>query len=66
MARYYQKINELGEVEKVVVAESKQWLIDNLGGNWEAITKTEIDKNDIIYYSAFMEKIYSEDNTEKK
>ena len=66
MARYFAKINELGEVEKFVVADSKQWLTEKLGGKGEGITKIEIDKKGLVYYSAFIEKLYLQNKIDKK
>lgn len=69
MARYYQKINESGEIERVVVADSIDFCKENFPGNWEVITKKEIEANDLVFYSAFMDKLFKDNeeyNNEKK
>ena len=43
---------------KIIVAESLEWVLENLGEGWVEINEQEIPK-DTITYSGFMESIYN-------
>lgn len=54
-------MNYFTNQEKIIVAESLEWVLDNLGEGWVEINKVEIP-SETVTYSGFMEKIYGNTN----
>jgi hypothetical protein len=49
MSKKFAKINENNTVVDVVVADSKQWCIDNLGGTWIETNDDNFPSKGFIY-----------------
>lgn len=54
---YFKNVDEKGEILKILNAKSQKWCEEVFGGIWEQITKQEIEDNNLVYYSGFMEEI---------
>lgn len=44
--------------EKIVVAESLEWVLENLGEDWVEVKEADIPK-ETVTYSGFVESIYT-------
>lgn len=45
MSRYFAEINNEGIVQRVIVADSLEWCVENLGGTWKETFMGRPDKN---------------------